>query len=99
MNLKYLKLVNEMDIVSELEEIDADTVKLTNPLVIIVLGQKEGQTAITLQPYLLFTKETEFVMRRNNVMVITEPDPIVSDLYAKRLSKIITPTKELVLPV
>lgn len=103
-NVKVLKLANGDDIVAEVLSESMMEVQIKNPVqIVMVPGAKDGQgrqsPAIGLSVYSPYVNwEAGVGFRANQIVMCAEAVPELVEQYNAIFSKILQPTKSLLLP-
>ena len=96
MNIRLLKLVSGEEIVAEVEQ-DGEDIIIDNPSTIILMPSQGGGTSVGLADWMLFASKKTVTLSKNHILYNIEPSEELQNLYAKVHSKIMTPSKELII--
>tara|TARA_R110000851_G_scaffold123698_2_gene253591 strand:- start:307 stop:735 length:429 start_codon:yes stop_codon:yes gene_type:complete len=84
MNIVYLKLVNGENLISYVETIDDEYVHVCKPLQIHTINTEEGALIRTTK-WIPFTKESDFPIKVNNILLIATPTEGIVKYYLRSL--------------
>ena len=84
MNVKLLRLKSGEDIIADVTLVDTeDTIKVTNPAVIMPMGQQQqgGQMSMGFGPWAPFAEEKEFEIPRDWLVYLSTPSKDLFNSY------------------
>lgn len=94
--VKAIKLITGEELIAQIIESDQDTLKIKNPLAIVVQRTERGP-AIGFVPWMPYL-EGDIVMNRSSTVLISEVDFEMRNQYNSMFGTgIITPPKELIM--
>lgn len=97
--VKFLRMTTGEDIISEVDFLPNDRVKLTNPIAAIAMGmQQNGKPQIGFAPWPPFTTDRTVTIDRRHIIAETTPLQEFLNEYQSMTSKIVTPSQKLIIP-
>jgi len=98
--VKFLKLLSGELLICEVLNHNTNLgASISNPLAIIMVPTKPGEKpSIALVPWVDFTKDKEFSIKGEHIIVIYNPTDDFVEEYCRKFSGIMTPPRQLILP-
>lgn len=98
-NVKLLKLINGEELVAELSNEDGSTVKIKNPVRIIMMPSKADPKtpSVGLAPWAEFSEDKEIVLYKSHVLCIMTPIREFINQYNSIFGGIVLPSSKLIL--
>ena len=93
MNIKCLVLNNGQEIIAQVEETDVkepDLYTIKEPISILLVPSQSGQVSIQFIPYLPYSENRVFKIRRCHVFSIFKPNTEISNKYSQMYGSGIT---------
>jgi hypothetical protein len=99
MNIKLVRLLFGDDVIAEVTD-ETLNITLKNPMRVVVIPGAAGQSPnVGFAPWAPFSKETEIVLDKSNILAIMEPIDEFVQQYKMSFSPIVTPPQsKLILP-
>ena len=96
--VKYMRLINGEEVVSEIEETETN-ITFINPIRIAVVPTGEdGEMGAAFVPFSPFSEEKEIVIDRKNILFILEPTSDLKNGYNSQFGTgIVTPPTEIII--
>jgi len=98
-NVKLLKLINGEELVSEIINDDGSTVKIKNPVRIIMMPSKADPKtpSVGLAPWAEFSEDKEIVLDKSNILCMMTPIREFINQYNSIFGGIVLPSSKLIL--
>ena len=98
-NIKLLKLINGEELVSEIINDDGSTVKIKNPVRIIMMPSKADPKtpSVGLAPWAEFSEDKEIVLDKSHVLCMMKPIREFINQYNSIFGGIVLPSSKLIL--
>lgn len=98
-NVKLLKLINGEELVSEIINDDGSTVKIKNPVRIIMMPSKADPKtpSVGLAPWAEFSEDKEIVLDKSHVLCMMTPIREFINQYNSIFGGIVLPSSKLIL--
>lgn len=98
-NIKLLKLINGEELVSEIINDDGSTVKIKNPVRIIMMPSKADPKtpSVGLAPWAEFSEDKEIVLDKSHVLCMITPIREFINQYNSIFGGIVLPSSKLIL--
>lgn len=98
-NIKLLKLINGEELVSEIINDDGSTVKIKNPVRIIMMPSKADPKtpSVGLAPWAEFSEDKEIVLDKSHVLCMMTPIREFINQYNSIFGGIVLPSSKLIL--
>ena len=98
-NIKLLKLINGEELVSEITNDDVSTVKIKNPVRIIMMPSKADPKtpSVGLAPWAEFSEDKEIVLDKSHVLCMMTPIREFINQYNSIFGGIVLPSSKLIL--
>lgn len=99
-NIKLLRLITGEELLAEVLEETIMEVKVKRPVRVLVVPSKANpqNPSIGLAPWMEFSKDTEFVLAKDHVLVLSSPLKEFEQQYTSLFSGIVTAHPSLLLP-
>lgn len=98
-NIKLLKLINGEELVSEIINDDGSTVKIKNPVRIIMMPSKADPKtpSVGLAPWAEFSEDKEIVLDKSHILCMMKPIREFINQYNSIFGGIVLPSSKLIL--
>lgn len=98
--VKYLKLINGEELVTEVSKKDGHLVYIKNPVRIVVMPSKTDPKtpSIGLAPWAEFSEDKEIVLDKNHILAIMSPIQEFVNQYKSIFGGIVLPSSKLIIP-
>jgi len=98
-NIKLLKLINGEELVSEIINDDGSTVKIKNPVRIIMMPSKADPKtpSVGLAPWAEFSEDKEIVLDKSHILCMMTPIREFINQYNSIFGGIVLPSSKLIL--
>ena len=98
-NIKLLKLINGEELVSEIINDEGSTVKIKNPVRIIMMPSKADPKtpSVGLAPWAEFSEDKEIVLDKSHILCMMKPIREFINQYNSIFGGIVLPSSKLIL--
>ena len=99
-NLKIIRMLTGEEIIAEVLEDVYETIKVKNPLRIVVMPSKTDPNAPTvgLAPYIQFSDEKELTLNRYHVTTVATPVADFVNQYNSVFGGLVVPNSKIITP-
>lgn len=98
-DILIVRLLNGQDLITEVVLVDKQVVRIKNPVRMVMMPPgANGNPTIGFAPWAEFSSDKSFDLKPEHVLAIMTPIPEFIKQYQSMFSKIVTPSKQLILP-